>query len=57
MDPSTWIALIAVVVAVLGPLISSIAANARRDGKLDAAIERLTAITVDHEARLRKGHL
>ena len=57
MDLSTWIALGALAVAALGPVINRLAADARRDGKIDAALEQLTAITADHENRLRKGRL
>ncbi len=57
MDSPTLIALGALAVAVLNPVITATVSGARRDGKLDAAIEQLTAITTDHEARLRRGHL
>lgn len=57
MDSSTWIALGALAVAAFGPVASQLVAGARRDGKIDAAIEQLTRITTDHEARLRKGRL
>ena len=57
MDLSTWIALGALAVAAFGPVVNRLAADARRDGKIDAAIEQLTRITTDHEDRLRKGRL
>jgi hypothetical protein len=57
MDAATWIAFLALVVAAAGPALSRLAAGARRDGKVDAVLERLTKITEDHEERLRKGHL
>jgi hypothetical protein len=57
MDASTWIALAALAVAALGPTVSRLTADARRDGKIDAAIEQLTKISQDHEDRLRKGRL
>lgn len=57
MHASDWIAFGALVVAALGPAISTLTRNARRDGKIDAAIEQLTKITTDHEARLRRGRL
>jgi hypothetical protein len=57
MEPSTWISLGALVVAFLGPALTTLAAGARRDGKVDAVLERLTKITEDHETRLRKGRL
>jgi hypothetical protein len=57
VDASTLIALSALAVSAVSPSVGVIASRAKRDGKLDAAIERLTAITEDHEARLRKGKL
>lgn len=57
MNASTWIALAALAVAAFGPVASNLAAGGRRDGKIDAAIEQLTRITADHEARLRRGRL
>lgn len=57
MDPSVLISLGALTVAALGPVISSLVSGARRDGKIDEAIKQLTAITTDHESRLRRGKL
>lgn len=57
MNTSELIAFAALAVAALGPVISGAVAGARRDGKIDAAIEQLTRITTDHEARLRRGKL
>lgn len=57
MEPSTWIALGALAVAVVGPALTTIAAGAKRDGKVDAVLEELTKITADHETRLRRGKL
>lgn len=57
MSSSDWIALAAVAVAVLNPVLTSLTAGARRDGKIDQAIKTLTEIAADHEARLRRGRL
>ncbi len=57
MTVSDWIALGALAVAAVGPALGSIRTGARRDGKIDAALEQLAAITADHEDRLRKGGL
>lgn len=57
MDASTWIALLALVVAAGWPALGKLTEHATRDGKIDTAIEHLTAIAGDHESRLRKGGL
>ena len=57
MNTAELIAFGALAVAALGPVISATVSGARRDGKIDAAIEQLTRITTDHEARLRKGRM
>lgn len=57
MDASTWIALGALTVAALQPAVTALRSGGKREGKLDSAIEQLTRITADHEARLRRGHL
>lgn len=57
MNTAELIAFGALAVAALGPVISATVSGARRDGKIDAAIEQLTAITTDHETRLRRGKL
>lgn len=57
MNASELISMAALAIAACSPVISAAVSGARRDGKLDAAIERLTAITADHEDRLRKGSL
>lgn len=57
MSTSELIAFAALAVAALGPVISATVSGAKRDGKIDAAIEQLTRITTDHEVRLRKGRL
>lgn len=57
MDTSTWIALLALVLAAASPVITRLTSGARRDGKVDAVLEQLTKITEDHEQRLRGGHL
>lgn len=57
MDPATWIALGALAVSAVGPTVTTVRQGAKREGKLDGAIEQLTRITSDHEARLRKGRL
>ncbi len=57
MNASTWIALGALVAAAAGPVTGMLLANAKRDGKVDAVLEQLTAIAGDHEDRLRAGSL
>lgn len=57
MDAPTIISLGALAVAAVGPVVSNLRGSAKREGKLDAAIEQLTRITADHEDRLRKGGL
>lgn len=57
MNTAELISLAALAVAALGPVITTAVSGARRDGKIDAAIEQLTKITTDHESRLRKGRL
>jgi hypothetical protein len=57
MTASEWIAFAALAVAAFGPAVSRIRTNARRDGKIDAALEQTAAILRDHEDRLRRGHL
>lgn len=57
MDASTLISLGALAVAAAGPVVTGLRSGAKRDGKIDAAIEQLTKITTDHEARLRRGKL
>jgi len=54
---SDWIALGALAVAGLNPALAGIRSGARRDGKIDAALEQLARITADHEDRLRQGGL
>ena len=52
--------LIAAIVAICGMIITALRAGHRegaREGKIDAAIEKLTAIAEDHETRLRDGGL
>lgn len=53
MAASTWISLLALLIAALSPFAATLRADARRDGKIDAAIETLTRIAGDHEMRLR----
>lgn len=57
MNTAELISFGALVVAAFGPVISSLVSGAKRDGKIDAAIEQLTKITTDHEVRLRRGRL
>lgn len=57
MSISDWIALGALAVAGLNPALAGIRSGARRDGKIDAALEQLARITADHEDRLRQGGL
>jgi hypothetical protein len=57
VDAPTWIALGALAVAAVGPAAATLRSGGRRDGKIDAAIEHLTAIAADHEDRLRNGSL
>jgi hypothetical protein len=57
VDAATWIALGALAVAAIGPAVAMLTSNARRDGKVDAVLERLTKIAEDHENRLRRGRL
>lgn len=57
MPVSTWVALGALVVACMSPLLTLLLSSVKRDAKIDVAIEQLTRITADHEERLRKGRL
>jgi hypothetical protein len=57
VDVSDWIALGALAVAAVGPAAATLRGTGLREGKLDAAIEQLTGIAADHEARLRGGGL
>ncbi len=57
MNTAELISFAALAVAALSPVISAAVSGARRDGKIDEAIKQLTAITTDHETRLRKGRL
>lgn len=57
MDPATWIALGALAVSAAGPTVTTLRQGAKREGKLDQAIQQLTQIADDHEQRLRKGRL
>jgi hypothetical protein len=53
MDISDWIALGALAIAALGPTMSSLRITGRREGKIDATLEKLADITGDHETRIR----
>lgn len=57
MSAADWIAVAAVLVAGASPVVSSAIAHARRDGKVDEVLDRLTGIAADHEGRLRAGGL
>lgn len=57
MNISDWIAFGALVLAAAGPALNQIRLGGQRDGKIDTAIDQLTKITADHEARLRSGRL
>ena len=53
MNISDWIALGALAVATVGPIVAQYHAGGKREGRLDAILEHLTSITTDHEDRLR----
>ena len=53
MNISDWIALGALAVAAVGPTVTTLRSGGERTGRIDAVLEQLTAITSDHEARLR----
>lgn len=57
MPLSDWIAFGALAVAAANPALSSMRSGSRRDGKIDATLEKLTDIAADHEERLRNGKL
>ena len=58
---ASWAAVLvgsfALVSGALGTVIGFLIRSARREGKIDAALETLTKIADDHESRLRRGRL
>lgn len=54
MTSATWLSAAATVFMALGVLVGMIWRSGKRDGKIDAVLERLTALTDDHEYRLRQ---
>jgi len=53
MNISDWIAFGALAVAAVAPIAGTLRAGGRRDGKLDAVLERVVEIQGDHETRIR----
>lgn len=50
---AAWVTAGVAVVAMISTVIGAMWRGARRDGKIDAVLEQLTAIAGDHETRIR----
>lgn len=51
---ASWVTVLVALVVALGGAAAWLLREGRREGKLDAILERLTDIATDHEQRMRQ---